>query len=153
MSSSYSIENRLFTKARSSGKVDIHKIVSYHEGINRTADLIRFSPGSHRGFRSSSSSVYTVSDSDNDSDVSSLISRRSRNSCPSFVSYPPPPPPPSQPFGVRGPPAPSPPPPSPGVANVGRPLISTVSPPLKFGDSTIPNVSKNSNGHTTPFCE
>ncbi|RAL66300.1 hypothetical protein DID88_005970 [Monilinia fructigena] len=83
-----------FSRDLSSGKFDIQKIVSYHERINRTADLIGISPGSrHHRFRPSSSSIYTLSESDSDSDVSSSVSRRR-----SSRSSPPPPPP-----GDRGP--------------------------------------------------
>ncbi|TGO38471.1 hypothetical protein BHYA_0074g00190 [Botrytis hyacinthi] len=89
----------------SSGKVDIEKIVLYHERINRTFDLVcRSSPSRRRNFRSSSSSAYTLSESDSDSDVSSVISRRRRNPRPNFATYyPPPPPPPALAFMPRPP--------------------------------------------------
>ncbi|QSZ33776.1 hypothetical protein DSL72_005347 [Monilinia vaccinii-corymbosi] len=100
-----------------SGKVDIQKILSYHDQINHTADLIGNvrGNGSHR-LRSSSSSVYTLSESDSDSDVNSFVSRRRRSPGP-----PPPPPPPA----VRGPPPVfyDPPPPPPGI-NIARPFSS-----------------------------
>ncbi|TGO59209.1 hypothetical protein BOTNAR_0167g00050 [Botryotinia narcissicola] len=78
---------------RSSGKVDIEKVVLYHESINRTFDLVcGSSPSRRRNFRSSSSSAYTLSGSDSDSDLSSAISRRRLR--PNPVTYYPPPPPP-----------------------------------------------------------
>ncbi|TGO08105.1 hypothetical protein BTUL_0226g00160 [Botrytis tulipae] len=119
----------------SSGKVDIEKIVLYHERINRTFDLVcRSSPSRRRKFRSSSSSAYTLSGSDSDSDLSSVISRRRPR--PNSATYYPPPPPPF-PLAGRCLPQPAlrvvrtaPPAPSPAMAVMPRPPTpnSTSSP-------------------------
>ncbi|ESZ92932.1 hypothetical protein SBOR_6705 [Sclerotinia borealis F-4128] len=136
----------------SSGKIDIQKIVSYHERINRTADLIRISPSSRRrGFHSRSSSVYTLSESDGDSDDSSIISRRRRPPPPPIHvlrNGPPPPPafrgglPPTSCMGTA--------PPPPLQANSARPLgppLSTFAP--RVVNLTTPNVNPPSyDSHT-----
>ncbi|TGO28256.1 hypothetical protein BPAE_0030g00420 [Botrytis paeoniae] len=154
----------------SSGKVDIEKIVLYHERINSTFDLVcRSSPSRRRNFRSSSSSAYTLSGSDSDSEVSSVISRRRRNSRPDFAKYCPPPPPPFPPVDryrlqptsrvvSNAPPPPplppidrclsqpslrvnAPPPPLPAVAFMSRSPISNFTSSPRVIDLTTPNAN------------
>ncbi|KAF7931836.1 uncharacterized protein EAE98_004572 [Botrytis deweyae] len=139
----------------SSGKVDIEKIVLYHERINRTFDLVcRSSPGRRRNFCSSSSSAYTLSGSDTDIDVSSMISRIGRNSRPNFATHCPPPPPPFPPVDrclpqpalrvVRATPPP-------GMAFMPRPPTpNSTSSPRFINLNTNPPSYESHRGSTTP---
>ncbi|TGO52762.1 hypothetical protein BCON_0135g00110 [Botryotinia convoluta] len=118
----------------SSGKVDIEKVVLYHERINRTFDLVyRSSPSRRRKFRSSGSSSYTLSGSDSDSDISSVISRRRRYPCPDFAIYCPPPPlPPAKIFMPR------------------PPIPNSTSSPIFINLNTNPPSYESHRGPTTP---
>ncbi|KAF7944559.1 uncharacterized protein EAE97_005192 [Botrytis byssoidea] len=140
---------------RSSRKVDIEKIVLYHERINHTFDLVcRSSPSRRRNFRSSSSSAYTLSGSDSDSDPSSVISRRRPN--PNSATYYPPPPPPF-PLAGRCIPQPAlrvvrtaPPAPSPAMAVMPRPPTpNSTSSPIFTDLNTNPPSYESHRGSTS----
>ncbi|KAM0161165.1 hypothetical protein ACHAQE_004230 [Botrytis cinerea] len=133
----------------SSGKVDIEKIVLYHERINRTFDLVcSYLPSRRRYFRSRSSSAYTLSGSNSDIEVGSAISRRRRSPRPNFSTYSLPPPspfPPFRPVEIWIPqPAPrvmnnaSPPPPSVMASMPTAPIPNSTSSPRVIG-LTTPN--------------
>ncbi|KAF5874344.1 uncharacterized protein Bfra_004349 [Botrytis fragariae] len=158
-------------------RVDIEKVVLYHERINRTFDLVcGSSPSRRRNFRSSSSSAYTLSGSDSDSEAISVISRRRGNPRPNFVTYCPPPPPTFPPVDRcrlqpasrvinNAPPPPpvdrclsqpslrvnAPPPPPPAVAFMSRSLISNSTSSPRVIDLTTPHAKPPSyESHRVP---
>ncbi|TGO90146.1 hypothetical protein BPOR_0077g00190 [Botrytis porri] len=140
----------------SSGKFDIEKVVSCHERINRTFDLVRgSSPSRRRNFRSSSSSTYTLSESDSDSDASSVISRRRQKPRPNLATHCPPPPSPF-PSVDRCLPLPflratAPPHPPPAMAYMSRPSIQHSTSPPRFIDlNTKPPSYESHRGSTAP---
>ncbi|KAF7887189.1 uncharacterized protein EAF02_003836 [Botrytis sinoallii] len=142
----------------SSGKVDIEKIVLYHERINRTFDLVcRSSPSRRRNFRSSSSSAYTLSGSDTDIDVGSIFLGTGRNPRSNFATHCPPPPPPFPPVdGCLPQPAlrvvrAAPPPPPPAMAFMPRPPTpNSTSSPRFINLNTNPPSYESHRGSTTP---
>jgi hypothetical protein len=135
---------------RSSGKVDVKRIVTFHDRITRTADLVGIklpkSRSQNRGNNSDSDSLYDSfsSSSDSESDATSIASRRPKRSTRKrpFVSYPPPPPPPAvRNFVPNWPPGPPAPPPN------CKPLSETFPPPGLPPKLPSPKTAGNVSSH------
>jgi hypothetical protein len=120
----------LLHEPRSSGKIDIQSIVTYHNRINRTANLVGIAPDSKKNRRGLYGRGVSLSDtdsydSDSDSDVSSVSSFKRKGKIlppapfPGALPGPSPPPPPAT--GRLG--QPPPPPPPPGFKPPGPPAI------------------------------